>query len=300
MKRTARRQLPAIGHLLALESAARLGSITLASQELALTQSAVSKQISELEDYVGVRLAERSPSGFAATAAGKAYLAKVAPLLAQLEQATIELMTARQAQGTLHLSVPPSLAQLWLLPRLPEFQRLHPGITVDITTSGGFPADMDDPDLDGAIVFSRAVDRAYVGEVVLRPVYLPVCAPALAPAQVPAAPEWFAKAPLVHLSGSTQAWPSFLAQLKVQRPNVMEGPRYSLLTLSLQAALGGLGCALLPDYVTREALAEGRLVRLSDAAYQPAESYFFICRPERADAPPVAAFRAWVRQVGLR
>ena len=130
----------------------------------------------------------------------------------------------------------------------------------------------------------------------LRPAYLPVCAPSLAPLDLPAAPEWFAQAPLVHLSGSPQAWPTFLAQQKVKRVNVMEGPRYSLLSLSLQAALAGIGCALLPDYVTRAALAEGRLVRLSEAAYEPAESYFFICRPDRAATAPVAAFRAWVRR----
>ena len=109
MKSTTGRHLPALANLLALEATARIGSVTGASGELCLTQSAVSKQITELEEFLGARLLNRRKGAVAATAVGEEYLKSVRKALAMLEEATLEVQSGRAAGGRLNLSVPVSL-----------------------------------------------------------------------------------------------------------------------------------------------------------------------------------------------
>ena len=137
MKNAAGRHLPAIANLLALEATVRLGSLTEAGNELYLTQSTISKQLSELESFVGVPLLTRAKGAVAATPAGTQYLLRVRRALAEIEDATLEVCAGQGRGGRLSLSVPVSLGNLWLLPRMLDFAKQNPDILLNLISKIG-------------------------------------------------------------------------------------------------------------------------------------------------------------------
>ena len=127
MKYPARRFLPTIVSLNTLEVISRRGSITAAALELDLTQGAVSRQLLDLESFLGVALFQRGGSSLTLTADGLTYLGKVRPLLDQIESATISISAARQGGNVLHLSLPNTFGLLWVMPRLNKFAQAQIG-----------------------------------------------------------------------------------------------------------------------------------------------------------------------------
>ena len=147
-----RRLHPPLHLLRAFCTVARFGGISRAAEALHLTQSAVSKQVQELERWVGVALFERSRKRLSLTPAGERYEKAVSALLARLEAATLELITSGDEGGALHLSVLPTLAAKWLIPRLPQLRAQHPQITLHfVPYVHGY--DFADPELDCSILF---------------------------------------------------------------------------------------------------------------------------------------------------
>jgi len=142
-------------HLLrAFATTARFGSITRAAESLNLTQSAVSKQIQELERWIGVALFERVRKRLSLTPAGQKYEMAIRPLLAQLEAATLELITSSEGAAVLKVSTLPTFGAKWLIPRLPLFQRAHPQIAVQfVPHMQGY--DFQLRDLDCSILFGN-------------------------------------------------------------------------------------------------------------------------------------------------
>ena len=129
-----RRKIPATHTLLCFEAAARHESYTRAAQELALTQSAVSRQVAALEEYLGQALFRRTRHGVSLTPRGREYAAQVAERLLALERDTLNAMSTQGTQGAVHLAAVPTFATRWLIPRLPELQVAHPDIVVHIET----------------------------------------------------------------------------------------------------------------------------------------------------------------------
>ncbi len=294
MKSTTGRHLPALTNLVALETTARLGSVTGASEELCLTQGAVSKQITELEDFLGVRLLNRRKGAMAATPIGEEYLKTVRKALAMLEEATREVQSGWAAGGRLNLSVPVSLGNIWLLPRLLRFAKEQPQIQLNVTTKVG-PIDLENAQQDAAIMYCSDPPPQHYSMKVMPLELFPVCAPELLPAGATLATATKKRLPLLHQMAALEAWPSYLKQQGIRQPE-RDGPRYGLLTMGLQAALGGMGVALLPDYVTGEDIRAGRLIRLSSTAYVSPKSYYFVCLEEKLAHPAMHTFIAWLRE----
>ena len=129
-----RRKIPSSKTLLCFDAAARHRSLTRAAVELSLTQSAVSRQILALEEYLGTALFKRTRHGMELTPVGADYAARVAQRLGAMEQDTLDIMGASAPGGDVHLASVPTFAAQWLIPRLGDFARAHPGITVHIDT----------------------------------------------------------------------------------------------------------------------------------------------------------------------
>ncbi len=129
-----RRNIPSTQALACFEAAARHESYTRAAQELSLTQSAVSRQIPALEEFLGVPLFRRTRHGVALTPAGADYARQVAPRLQGLERDTLDVMAHQGEGGALSLAAVPTFATRWLIPRLPQLARQHPDIVVHIET----------------------------------------------------------------------------------------------------------------------------------------------------------------------
>jgi LysR family glycine cleavage system transcriptional activator len=293
MKNVAGRHLPAIANLLALEATVRLGSLTEAGNELYLTQSTISKQLSELEAFVGVPLLTRAKGAVAATPAGTQYLARLRRALTEIEDATLEVSSGQGRGGRLNLSVPVSLGNLWLLPRLLEFAKQQPDILLNLASKIG-PVDLRASGLDAAVVCNTGPG---VGEFGLRLMGLrmwPVCAPELLRPGEPLA-ETLERLPLLHLVTALEGWPSFCERMGTVTQQAFRGPRYTLLTMGLQAALNGLGIALLPDWVAGDELRAGRLAKVSESCFESRKAYHFICPQSLVDTPAVATLVQWLR-----
>ena len=128
-----RKDIPNLGALQAFEASARLGSFTRAASELALTQSAVGRQVAMLEQRLGVALFSRVRRRLTLTDVGREYAARIRRHLDQIRRDTLEIAAGHDMGFVLEVAVVPTFATQWLIPRLPDFSRLHPNITVNLS-----------------------------------------------------------------------------------------------------------------------------------------------------------------------
>jgi DNA-binding transcriptional LysR family regulator len=297
-------RLPSTTALACFEAAARLGSFTRAAGELHLTQAAVSRQVIGLEQRLGTPLFVRGVRGreaLALTAAGQAYLDEVRPALARIERATAGVAALKGRGGRLALSVASSLANYWLIPRLPAFTRAHGEITLDIATRVG-PADFGSGGLHASLEYGDGrrpgLASAFVMPLELRPYASPAWARAFgrgfnrSPARrgavvVPAEA-------LIHQTTVPEAWPGWFEAAGLEPPPGPSGPRHDLMSMALNAALAGLGVALLPPYMVTDALAAGRVVALSDVRWRSAKGYHLVWPQAPVTPPAVGTLRDWL------
>jgi LysR family glycine cleavage system transcriptional activator len=286
-------RLPSTTALLCLEAAARLGSFTRAGAELHLTQAAVSRQVIGLEARLGTPLFLRQHEALRLTEAGTAYLDEVRPALASLERATVGVMALKGQGGPLNLSVASSLGNYWLIPRLPDFTRRHAQITLNISTRVG-PADFGGGQLDASLEYGDGQRAGLRSEFVMAleiypyasPAWVKQCGRALGPHTPPGA--------LIQHTTAPELWPRWFEAARIASPPLTSGPRHELMSMALNSALVGLGVALLPAYMTGDAVARRRLVRLSKVSVKGDHSYWLVLRPSAAVKPSVQAFRAWL------
>lgn len=172
-----RPHLPPLNAIKAFEAAARLGSFTRAAEELSVTHGAVSRQIRLLEDWLGIRLFLRTSRNTVPTQAGRDLLGAAGPALDRLAAASRRLQNRPPPAGTLRVSALPTFAMRWLIPRLPEFQRHHPGLELQIVTAST-PAEQFHMDAD-AVITGPSRQPGWVGERFLGEARLPVLSPDL-------------------------------------------------------------------------------------------------------------------------
>lgn len=285
----ARRLLPPLGALRAFEALDRLGSAAAAAQELNLSQSAVSRQLQTLEDHLGTALLIRQKRSLALTPAARDYAATIRAALGQIANASMSLRMGPQSGG-LSLAMLPSFGMRWLVPRLPDFARRHPEVTVNLTTRLR-PFDFAAEPFDAAIHFGSDWPGTERIELLAEQV-LPVCAPDLLPTgQAPVAR--LAKLPLLHIQTRPEAWRDWF-QRQGTDPGPLPGTTFDQFTTILQGALHGLGVALMPDYLVSDALAAGTLVRAADVAPVSLGSYHLVWPTARPANPALERFRDWI------
>lgn len=286
-------RLPSTTALVCFEASARLGSFTRAALELHLTQAGVSRQVIGLERRLDVRLFERRREALQLTEAGRALLEEVRPALRQLERATASVTSLKGRGGVLSLSVASSLGSHWLIPRLPAFTQAHPEITLNFATRVG-PAEFFGQGIDASLEFSDGQRPGMRSDFVL-PLDLQPCA----------SPDWVRRhgrslgagtpsTALIHHTTVPEAWGGWFAVAARPLPVGPQGPRHDLMTMALQAALAGLGVALLPRFMADDAVARRRLVRLSAVAWRASRGYWLVRPAAESDRPALAAFRDWL------
>ncbi len=288
-----RRKIPSTASLSAFESAARHQSFTLAANELALTQSAVCRQIAGLEEFLGVKLFRRSARGVVLTEAGENYSRNVRARLDEVERDTLELMTRGDAGGSLELGVVPTFATRWLLPRLGSFQRMHPGVTVHLTPRTR-PFLFKEAGLDAAI---HAGDGDWPGtraRLLMREQLLAVASPALIAPRRRCAPAELASLALLQLSTRPYAWRQWFESLGLSVAHDMAGPRMELFSMLTAAAIHGLGAALIPPFLIDDELASGQLIPLIEHEFISDRAYYLIYPEHQAENPALVAFRVWI------
>lgn len=279
-----RRYLPSTAALQAFEAAARTGSATQAAAELNLTQGAVSRQIRSLEAQLGVALMERSGRGLVLTQAGAGYAEQVRGVLAHLSKATVALRTNPRG-GTLSLAILPAFGTHWLAPRLPAFGRAHPEITVALSTRLA-PFDFAAEPFDAAVHFGRA-DWPGAHHLALAPeTVLAVCAPHLA--GVPLAAQT-----LLTLETRPRGWARWFAATGETAPKG-PGMQFDQFSTMAQAAVHGLGVALLPTFVAAPYLEAGTLVLAAPDRQDSIGTYYLVWPKARPESGALSQFRAWL------
>ncbi|MCV3270524.1 LysR substrate-binding domain-containing protein [Roseobacter sinensis] len=285
-----RRYLPSMSALLAFEATARLGSATQAAAELSLTQSAVSRQLKALEDQLGVALLTRAGRGLVLTPRGQDYVREVRGMLQRLAQATVSVQTEAEG-GPLNLAILPAFGMHWLAPRLRDFARRHPEVTVNLSTRFA-PFDFRGTSFDAAIHFGRE-DWPGVRYLPLLPeTVVPVCAPALIPRPLDD-PGQILDYDLLHLDTRPRGWARWLHAVghHVEPPPGMVFDQFSTMA---QAAIHGLGIALLPTFFAEPYLTSGQLVLASEQTSQSIGSYYLVWPAERAEPSALSSFRDWL------
>jgi DNA-binding transcriptional LysR family regulator len=299
-------RLPSLDLLKGFEAAARLLSFTKAGEELHLTQSAVSRQIQELEDQLGVSLFQRRHRSLVLTDAGQQVFSAAAQVLATMRAVTDRVRASSGGRRVLSVTTMASFASLWLVPRLAAFARDHPGVDVRIATEPR----MQDLEREGLDVGIRYCTDDIAGPHAVRLFgerVFPVCSPALAadpkrPLREPADlrhhvllqyddPEGYA--PWLN-------WKSWLelfglADLRPAGSILLSGYEHII-----PAAIAGQGVALGRSPLVRELIAAGTLVAPFPRTSESSRAYFAVVSQNSAERPEVGNFLQWLKSEASR
>jgi LysR family transcriptional regulator, glycine cleavage system transcriptional activator len=286
------RRLPPLSALRSFEAAARLLSFTKAAAELNVTQAAVSHQIKSLEEWLGLKLFRRAHRALYLTDAGQSYLPVVREAFAKLVEGTERLTSLDQA-GPLTVSVLPSFAAKWLVPRLPRFRRVNPEIDVRIDAAVRL-VDFAREQVDVAIRNGLGGWPGVHAEKLMSEDVVPVCSPALVNGTPPLhRPGDLARHVLLHDDGAI-TWQIWLQAAGVEGVDWRRGPLFNDSGMLVQAAVDGQGVALARTALAEADLKAGRLVMPFDFKLPSSFAYYIVYPPQHGSRPKVQAFRAWL------
>lgn len=285
--------IPDLVVLQAFECAARHGSFTQAAAELNLTQSAVSRQIRALEVQLGVTLFERVRRHVVLSETGRSLLPSVMRLLAQSEALVQQAMASADGRIVLSIAALPTFTSRWLLPRLADFTARHPDIVVNIA-SHSEPFDLAEHDFDLAIHYGQPVWARASCTYLCSEVILPVASPALIDSHPVAAIDDFTSTPLLHLATRPRQWVDWFEQNGGTGAIGYHGHRFDQFNMIIEAAIVGLGFALLPKYLIEGELNSGRLKIVLDRPMTTENNYYLVTPEGKADYMAAKAFEAWV------
>jgi LysR family glycine cleavage system transcriptional activator len=286
------RRFPPLAALRPFEAAARLESFTKAADELHLTHGAVSHQVRALEEHLGTPLFARHGKRVSLTPVGRTFAERVRASLDEIARAADAARTRNVHR--LSVSVLPSFASRWLMPRLIRFMERHPNVEVNVNASTNLTNFVTD-DVDLAIRFGKGPWPEYFCERFLEDEYFPVTSPKLASKLKLKSPEDLLKPGVRIMREDRDYWCEWFKATGVDFEDRVRGPLFNDSTYSLQAASRGEGIALARRSIVGEDLQRGELKRLFNVAVPSAERYWFVCPKESAEAPNVKAFRDWVK-----
>ena len=287
------RLIPPLNALRAFEATARNGSLTKAASELRVTQGAVSRHVTQLEQWLGLALCRRLRRGIETTTEGALYAAMLSQMFDELDIKTRRLKS--QPTGTtLRIKLPPTFAIRWMVPRLARFHARNRHIDVQITTSHQ-PVDFDREDIDVCIHSGLAPPANTISRRLFGEMLLPVCSPGLFREQTaPKRPVDLARFVMLCSMHRPNDWPDWLRAAKLKTVNGNSGLQFENSALSYQAALDEVGIALAQQAFVDEDLRTGRLVAPFKLAVPTPNSYFLVYPESKATSPLVKAFADWI------
>ncbi len=285
-------RLPPLNALRVFEASARQLSFTKAAEELFVTQAAVSHQIKLLEEHLGLKLFMRKNRALLLTEEGQSYFLDIKDIFTSLYEATEKLL-ARGSKGAITVSLQPSFAIQWLVPRLTSFNLQHPEIDVRIKA-----VDQDEnsltQDVDIAIYHGRGRWPNVHAEKLHTEYLIPVCSPMIITDKKPLNTiHDLANHTLLH-DTSRRDWKRWFKEANVKGMNVNHGPIFSHSAMVVQAAVHGQGVALAQSVLAKPDLDAGRLVNLFDHRLVSKNAFYIVCREHQLEVGKIASFRQWV------
>ncbi|MDK4714046.1 LysR substrate-binding domain-containing protein [Rhizobium sp. CNPSo 4039] len=287
-----RRKIPSNSALLAFEASARHGSFARAAEELALTEGAISRQISRLEAFLGVTLFERVGNRVRLLPNGERYAVQVRESLDRLERDSQYLMGQPNGGANIDIATIPTFAARWLIPRLGRFREKHPNIIVHLAERME-PFVLSGSGFDAAIHFDHPAWTGMRMHRLLQETLVPVCHPTLLGGAE--APPSLDELPRLHRRQNPDAWQRYAQEAGIVLTNPAIGPRYDLHVMLIEAALAGLGVALVPRLYVETELAEGRLVAPWPDGQSISKTFCLILpEPIRLSDGPIQDFANWL------
>ena len=287
-----RRKIPSNAALMAFEAAARHGSFARAADELSLTEGAISRQIGRLETFLGVTLFERIGNRVRLLPHGERYAAQVRELLDRLDRDSQYLMGQPSGSASLDIATIPTFAMRWLIPRLPRFRQKHPNITVHLAERLE-PFVLAGSGFDAAIHFEHSAWTGMRTHSLLHEVLVPVCHPALLKEGKEAAA--LDTLPRLHRRQNPDAWQRYSQDTGIALTSPAIGARYDLHAMLIEAAVAGLGVALVPRLYVETELAQGRLVAPWPDGKSISKTFCLVLpEPIGLSGEPTQAFAQWL------
>ncbi len=287
-----RRKIPSNSALMAFEASARHGSFARAADELALTEGAISRQIGRLEAFLGVMLFERVGNRVRLLPNGERYAAQVRETLDRLERDSQYLMGQPSEGASLDIATIPTFAARWLIPRLARFREKHPNIIVHLAERME-PFVLAGSGFDAAIHFEHPAWTGMRTHRLLHETLVPVCHPALLDRREGAVS--LDELPRLHRRQNPDAWRRYAQETGIALANPAIGARYDLHVMLIEAALAGLGVALVPRLYIETELAEGRLIAPWPDGQSISKTFCLILpEPIRLSDGPIQVFANWL------
>lgn len=287
-----RGEIPSIDGLTAFVAAAEHGSFTRAADQLNLTQGAVSRQVREIELHLGVRLFERIRQRIVLTDAGRLYLSRVKKSLDELTAATRSVASLSNST-ILNLVALPTFAGVWLVPRLSNFQKQNPTVTLHITTRQS-PIDYSREPFDAAVFHGAPHWPGTISYHLMDEDLVAVASPALGAARLIKTPSDVTKFRLLHNMGSSNRWAEWLTESGVEITEPPQGHMYQNYAMIAQATTAAVGIALLPRYLVEDDIAANKLEIIGPEFASLKTSYHLILPETRASASAIQTFSKWL------
>lgn len=289
------RFMPSMMALQCFDAVARHMSVTRAAQELHMTQSAVSKQISQLEVLLRNPLFTRVRRRLQLTPAGSIYQAEVRDILNQVDMASRYVLTYGGETHVLTIGAQPTFASAWLIPRLNSFMSAYPDIQLRVR-SETWPFDLMQQKIDISLFFGHGTLPGALCEALFEAEVVPVCAPNYLPWGRVSTLQALSEQVLIQCATRPEAWHDYFSRQQFQSDRSYTGPRFDTFTMCARAAESGCGIALAPRMLVERELHEGRLV-IPWSYVSPSDGAYYVAYAEHAaQEPKIKHFVAWILQ----
>ncbi len=290
-----RSSCPSTVELLTFVASVKHLNFSRAAHELGLTPSAVSRQVSNLETQLGVRLFVRDGRQLALTHAGQSYHARIKEPLREICHASLEVLASRDEAELLTIASVPTFTTKWLVPRLPRFLASAPSVTLSfrrhLAHGDPFP-----PELDAAVRYGDGRWEGVLSDYLDGHRFLLVCSPEFAERHPVRKPADVVDAPRLVHDQAAGTWIKWAEAYRVTRMRALAGPRFEQYAVLTQAACAGLGLALVPAFLIHDMLSSGALVQPIDAPVDVADQGHYLCysADRLAAKPALQRFRTWM------
>jgi len=282
---------PPLRNLRAFCVAAHHRSFKSAAEELFLTPSAVSHQMKELEDSLGVRLFERRTRSVELTSAGHTLLDEVAPLLEAIDR-TLARIARRNRRTMLRLALPPFFASELFVPRMASFCAAHPDIDIQVDTRDPRPAEHP-LTADVSVLLAQAAPQGVTAARLFPLSLVAACAPEHAASVARLGAGVFRELALIVHKSRPFAWNNWAEEVGLESPEPRHVIELDTMFAVVRAAERGVGIALVPELPCAAWFDAGTLVRVFQVQLATRETYYLAARPRDADKPEVAALMKW-------
>ena len=265
-----------------------------AAEELCVTHSAISRHVAKLEDYLSAKLFERGHQQVVLTKSGAAYAARLQILFDEIQDATAEYFFAQHDKALLRISVLPTFAMRFLIPRLARFRKLHPGITLHVE-SAHEPASPTDEDVDVTIWLGTGNWPGLVSEHLFYEELIPVGSPAmLADHEITMADD-LEPFLLLHAAARYDDWQRWLKANGATKVDGYKGLRLEYSGLAYQGAIDSLGLAMAQTLFVQEDIANHRLQPVSHRTIKTGRSYYLVHTKAKSVRPGIVYFTDWLK-----